>query len=53
MAAWVSGLRENWDALLALSLAFLAIALNLGPGYYFLTWYLVGCGYIIRVALKR
>lgn len=52
-ATWVAGIRKNWDSLLAFSLAFLAVALNLGPGYFFLAAYLGGCGYIIRFALKR
>jgi hypothetical protein len=53
MATWLTSLRSNWDALLAFSLAYLAIAMNLGPGYYFLTLYVTGCAYIVRTALKR
>lgn len=53
MTAYVQSLRRNWDALLAWSLVYLAVALNLGPGYFFLLWYLAGCAYVIRTALKR
>jgi len=53
MSQWISTARSNWDALLALTLAFVAIAVTLGPGYYFATWYLVGCAYVTRTALKR
>ena len=53
MAAWLTSLRHNWDAVLAFTLAYIAIAVNLGPGYYFLCLYLTGCLYIIRLALKR
>jgi hypothetical protein len=53
MSDWLRSLRRNWDALLALTLTFTAIAVNFGPGYYFLSWYLVCSAYLIRVALKR
>jgi hypothetical protein len=53
MATWLTSLRSNWDAVLAFSLAYLAIAITLGPGYYFLTLYVTGCAYIVRTALKR
>lgn len=45
--------RQNWDALLAFALVWVAIAVNLGPGYYFLAFYLSGCAYIIKIALSR
>lgn len=53
MGAWLQRLRCNWDALLAFGLFWTAIAIHLGPGYYFLFLYVLGCGYLIRVALKR
>ena len=46
-------MRNNWELVLALALWWAAIAMMLGPGYYFLFLYLLGCGLIIRVALKR
>ena len=46
-------LRHNWDFVLALLLVYFAIGINLGPGYFFLTGFLHGCGYIIHTALKR
>lgn len=53
VTAWLGKLRGNWDAVLAFSLAWAAVAIRLGPGYYFLFLYLLGCAYIIRMALKR
>jgi hypothetical protein len=53
MREWLATARRNWDVILALTLFFLAIAVTLGPGYYFAIWYLLGCGYVVRVALKR
>jgi hypothetical protein len=47
------GLRTNWNAMLALCLVLAVIAIYLGPGYFFLTWFFGGCGYIIHIALKR
>ena len=47
------GLRTNWNAMLALCLVLTVIAIYLGPGYFFLTWFFGGCGYIIHIALKR
>ncbi len=46
-------LRQNWDFGLALLLVYAAIGINLGPGFFFLTCFLHGCGYIIHTALKR
>ncbi len=46
-------LRQDWDFVVALLLVYAAIGINLGPGYFFLTWFLHGCGYIIHTALKR
>ena len=46
-------LRQNWDFALALLLVYAAIGINLGPGFFFLTGFLHGCGYIIHTALKR
>lgn len=53
MTATLSRLRSDWDAILAFSLAWIAIAVNLGPAYYFLLLFVVCCAYVIRVALKR
>ncbi len=53
MATWVASVRTNWDAVLAFTLVYVAIAMTLGPGFYFLFWYLCGCAYVIQVALKR
>jgi hypothetical protein len=53
MAESPASLRRNWDALLAFGLVWTTIAIYLGPGYYFLFLYLLGCGYIIKLALKR
>jgi hypothetical protein len=53
MSEWLQGLRRNWDVILAFSLVFIVIGMYLGPGYFFLTWYVLGSAYIIRVALKR
>jgi hypothetical protein len=53
MSQWITTARSNWDALLAFTLCFIAIAVTLGPGYYFAIWYLLGCGYVVRTALKR
>lgn len=52
MSDWLRSLVRNWDVLLGFSLAFLAVAIYLGPGYYFLLWYIIGCAYLIRAALK-
>jgi hypothetical protein len=53
MGDWLRSLRRNWDTLLAGSLTLIAIGIYLGPVYYFVVWYVLGCAYIIRVALKR
>ena len=49
----VRSLRGNLDAALAVMLASMAIAINLGPAWFFVAWFLGGCGYIIHTALKR
>jgi len=46
-------LRSKWDFYLATALAFIAVGVTLGPGYFFLTCYVSGCAYIVRVALRR
>lgn len=53
MTSWLQTARRNWDAFLAFGLVYFAIALVLGPGWYFLTLYLNGCVYIIHRALWR
>lgn len=53
MTDWLRSLRRNWDAVLALVLVSTVVGMYMGPGYYFLGWYVLGCAYLIRVALKR
>jgi hypothetical protein len=53
MQGVLRSLRQNWDFALALLLVYAAIGINLGPGYFFLAWFLHGCAYIIHTALKR
>ena len=53
MSNWLKSIRDNWDAILALGLSWLVIAVYLGPGYYFLILFVLGCLYIIRYAVKR
>lgn len=53
MGVWLHRLRGNWDAVLAFTLLWTTIAIYLGPAYYFVLFYLLGCSYIIRIALKR
>jgi len=53
MTNWLHQLGQNWDALLAILLVYIVVAIYLGPGYYFLLWYISLCGYVIRTALKR
>jgi hypothetical protein len=53
MSEWLRSLWRNWDALLAFTLVFAVVGIYFGPGYYFLLWYVIGCAYFIRVALKR
>lgn len=50
LTRWI---RSNWDAVTAFVLAFTAIAIVLGPGWFFLTWYFAGCAYLIYLCLKR
>lgn len=44
--------RENWDAILAFTLVYAAITLNLGPAWAVAIWFLNGCGYIMYLALR-
>jgi len=53
MADFVRSLRSNLDAAVAVMLVSMAIALHLGPAWFFVAWFLSGCGYIIHTALKR
>ncbi len=53
MTNWLHYLRQNWDALLAIMLVYVVVAIYLGPAYYFVLWYVSLCGYVIRTALKR
>ncbi len=53
MTNWLHQVAQNWDAVLAILLVYVVVAIYLGPGYYFLLWYISLCGYVIRTALKR
>jgi hypothetical protein len=53
MVAWFDNLRHDWDAVLALALAWIVIAVALGPVYYFLLLYVLSCTCVIRMALRR
>jgi len=53
MMNWLAALRRDWDAVLAIFLVYLAVAIYLGPGYYFALWYLVLVACIVRTALRR
>ena len=53
MDAIARSIRTNWDVVIAVALAYAAIGVNLGPGYFVLAGFLHGCGYIIHTALKR
>jgi hypothetical protein len=53
MMSWLEALRRDWDAVLAIFLIYVVVAIYLGPGYYFLLWYLTLCACVIRTALKR
>jgi hypothetical protein len=46
-------LRSNWEVVTAFLLVYVVIALYLGPGFFFLAWFLNGCAYIIHLALRR
>ena len=52
MADFLRSLRRNWHAILAFTLAYAAIALNLGPAWVVLGWFFTGCAYIVYVALR-
>lgn len=53
MSRWLGSLRRNWDAAIALALGWAAVAIYLGPGYYFILLYVLLMLLIIRVALRR
>jgi hypothetical protein len=53
MGQFLSGVRKNFAAFLAFTLAYAAITLNLGPAYALAVWFLNGCAYIIFLALRR
>jgi hypothetical protein len=50
---FVDGIRKNWTSILAFTLAYAAIMLNLGPGWAVAIWFLNGCAYIIYLALRN
>lgn len=52
MKNWLLQARKNWDAFLAFFLCYIAIAIWLGPGYYFLVWWTIGSLYVLKVALE-
>lgn len=53
MNDFVRSLRSNVGVAAAVALMSMAIAVNLGPVWFFATWFVSGCGYIIHTALKR
>jgi hypothetical protein len=53
MTTWLRTAGQNLDVLLAILLVYVAVAICLGPAWYFLLWYVSLCGYVIRTALKR
>jgi hypothetical protein len=53
MPGWLGPLRRNVDAVIAVVLVYAVIAIYLGPAYFFVVWFLNGCGYIIWQALRR
>jgi hypothetical protein len=52
MAEFVRSLSRHSLPLFAFTLAYTAIALNLGPAWMFVAWFFNGCAYIIYLALK-
>lgn len=53
MADWLHRARQDWHALFAILLGYAAVAIWLGPGYYFVLLYVCLSGWVIRTALKR
>jgi hypothetical protein len=53
MQGWLEPLRRNLDAVIAIVLVYTVIAIYLGPVFFFVAWFLNGCGYIIWIALRR
>lgn len=52
MGEFFQGIRRNWASILAFTLVYAAIMLNLGPAWAVAVWFLNGCGYIIFLALR-
>jgi hypothetical protein len=52
MEQFVQGVRRNLPTILALTLAYTAIMLNLGIGWVLALSFLNGCAYIIFLALR-
>jgi hypothetical protein len=52
MADFIRSLRRNWQVILAFTLVYAAIALNLGPAWVILAWFVNGCAYVIYLALR-
>lgn len=52
MAGLVRSISRNWLQVLAFTLAYAAIVLNLGPVWAVVATFFNGCGYIIYLALK-
>lgn len=48
----LQSVRRNGLGLVAFTLAYVAIAMNLGPAFVIAGWFFNGCAYIIYVALK-
>jgi hypothetical protein len=53
MTSWIASLRRNWDTVLAFALFWAAVAIYLGPGWYFALFYIFLCLLIARTALRR
>lgn len=53
MTAYLRRAAHDWQALLAFFLVYIAVAIWLGPAWFFLLWYTSLCGYVIHTALKR
>ena len=53
MNGLLRSLHENWNLVVACCLVYAVIGIYLGPGFFFLTWFLNLCGLIIHTALRR
>ena len=53
VAGWIAAIRRHADVVLASTLCGVAVAVTLGPGYFFAFAYLAFSLYIARTALRR